>query len=68
MPSLLLNLGDSQWATGDRFRARRTAIRARDCLEVLPADGYRQFVAGGVERLLSRVAGEPESVNGREHG
>lgn len=55
LPSLLLNLGDSLLATGHAEEAQRAAERARVALSALPDDGYRTFVARGIDGLLRRV-------------
>jgi hypothetical protein len=55
MASLYLNLGDAYWQAGDCRAAGAAAIQARDALALLPPDGYRDFVALGIERLERRA-------------
>lgn len=54
--SLYLNLADSYLALGDVAQATRITRRGIDALRFLPADGYREFVARGLERLRARIA------------
>jgi hypothetical protein len=61
MASLYLNLGDALAAVGQEAAARAVAIRARQGLEVLPGGGYRDLVAGGIQRLQERLANAPNS-------
>jgi hypothetical protein len=63
MPSLLLNLGDSFLAGGQVAEARRAGERALAAVAELPDDGYRAFVARGIERLLSRARAAPSDGN-----
>lgn len=62
LPSLLLNVGDSLLANGHALEAQRAAERAKVALAVLPDDGYREFVARGIEGLLSRVHAASEAA------
>jgi hypothetical protein len=55
MPSLLLNFGDSLLATGQAAAARLAGERAKAAVEILPDDGYRAFVARGIDDLLRRA-------------
>jgi len=54
--SLYLNLADAHLAAGHLPAAHAAAIRAVAGLADLPQDGYRTFVAGGIERLQQRLA------------
>lgn len=56
LASLYLALGDSYLALGLSGEAAVAAERGVAALHVLPADGYRQFVAHGLQRLLARIA------------
>jgi hypothetical protein len=56
LASLYLNLGDSHHAVGNHREAATAVERARTALELLPAGGYRDFVAMGVDRLERRLA------------
>ena len=55
LASLYLNLGDAQRVLGRRDEATAGADLARDALVHLPAGGYRDFVAAGVDRLRARL-------------
>jgi hypothetical protein len=55
LPSLLLNLGDSLLASGRVAEARSVAEQAKVAIARLPDGGYREFVARGIDRLMSRV-------------
>lgn len=58
-PSLYLNLGESLRVLG-RYREAMVAVtRGLSCLELLPADGYRKFVEGGLWRLDERLSYQP---------
>lgn len=57
LPSLYLNVADSHRQVGDIAEAARLAGKAAASLEQLPAGGYRDFVAFGIDRLSSRLAG-----------
>jgi hypothetical protein len=56
LASLYLNLGESYRLVGDPAKASAAAERARDALAHLPVDGYRDFVAGGIERLAAHFS------------
>ena len=53
--SLYLNLGESLRVLGQFPEAQAAAARGLSCLEFLPADGYRDFVEGGLRRLEKRA-------------
>lgn len=55
MASLYLNLGDALARVGRAEDARAAAIRAEEGLGALPGGGYRDLVAGGVQRLRERL-------------
>lgn len=55
LPSLYLNLGDAYAKAGQFVPALAAARRARECLDVLPHDGYRDFVTMGIDRLMERL-------------
>jgi hypothetical protein len=55
LASLYLNLAESYRLVGDGAQAAAAAERARDALALLPPDGYRALIAGGIERLLARL-------------
>ncbi|MEP6999342.1 MAG: hypothetical protein ABI969_02610 [bacterium] len=55
MASLYLNLGDAQATAGNEAAARAAIMAARTHLAALPQDGYRDFVALGVDRLEGRL-------------
>lgn len=57
LASLYLNLGDSYLNTDNLDEATAAASRGIDALGYLPPGGYRDFVATGLERLRSRIAG-----------
>lgn len=54
-PSLYLNLASSQIALMRFDEARVTVARAREYLATLPADGYREFLSHGLDRLQARI-------------
>lgn len=56
LASLYLNLGESLRVLGQYPDAMAAATRGLSCLELLPAGGYRDFVAGGLERLEKRLS------------
>ena len=56
MASLHLNLGKALEDTGQLAPARLQYEQARATVGHLPDDGYRQFVEGGIERALERLA------------
>ena len=51
LASLYLNLGESYRVLGRSEDAARAVERASAALIDLPSDGYRDFVAGGIDRL-----------------
>ena len=54
-PSLYLNLASSLTALGRLDEARAIIARAKEHLESLRADGYRDFLAYGINRLQARL-------------
>jgi len=54
-PSLYLNLASSLTALGRLDEAREIIGRAKEHLEGLRADGYRDFLAIGINRLQARL-------------
>jgi hypothetical protein len=56
LASLYLNLGDSHLACGHVAEAAEVATRGVAAVEHLPPGGYREFVAGGLQRLQARIA------------
>ncbi len=54
-PSLYLNLASSLVALGRLDEARATIARAREHLDTLRADGYREFLSHGISRLQARL-------------
>ncbi len=54
-PSLYLNLASSLTALGRLDEARAIIARAKQHLESLRADGYRDFLAHGIDRLKARL-------------
>ena len=55
LASLYLNLGDSHARLGQREPARAAVRRAAEHLASLPAGGYRDLVAMGIDRLTRRL-------------
>lgn len=55
LSSLYLNLGDAQAKLGMNDAAIDALGRAREHLDALPDDGYRAFVAMGLDRLAQRL-------------
>ena len=55
LASLYLNLADSYLALGESARATIAAEQGVTALRFLPADGYRDFVSGGLQRLRARI-------------
>ncbi len=55
MPSLLLTYADSLLATDQAGAAIEVAERAKAAIATLPDDGYRAFVARGIDGLLVRI-------------
>ena len=58
--SLYLNLGESLRVLGRYREAMLAVTRGLSCLDLLPADGYRQFVEGGLRRLDERLVRDTE--------
>ncbi len=56
LASLYLNLADSYLALGCPNEAAAAADRGIAALSFLPLDGYRAFVANGLQRLRARLA------------
>lgn len=56
LASLYLNLGESYRLVDDPAKASAAADRARAALAHLPVNGYRNFVAGGIDRLAAQCA------------
>ncbi|HUQ82361.1 MAG TPA: hypothetical protein VM076_14510 [Gemmatimonadaceae bacterium] len=57
LPSLYLNVADSQRLVGNDAEASRVVALASAAVEGLPAGGYRDFVSFGIERLKDRLSG-----------
>ena len=57
LASLYLNLGESYRLVGQQTEAATVVERARAALSYLPVDGYRSFIAGGIDRLSSQLGG-----------
>jgi hypothetical protein len=55
LASLYLNLGDAYATLGHDAAAVDAVRRARGHLDVLPHDGYREFVTMGINRLAERL-------------
>ncbi|HEY9225641.1 MAG TPA: hypothetical protein VIP11_03270 [Gemmatimonadaceae bacterium] len=55
LASLYLNLGESYRVVGEWAEAVTAMERARAALVHLPVDGYRDFVARGIDRLSSQL-------------
>ena len=56
LASLYLNLADSYLALGHSAKAILVAEQGVAALQFLPADGYRDFVARGLQRVSARIA------------
>ena len=56
LASLYLNLGESHRVLGHVADASAAAARAREALIHLDDGGYRDFVASGIDRLLTTLA------------
>jgi len=56
LASLYLNLADNYVALGDSAKAIIVAEQGVAALEFLPADGYRDFVSRGLQRVRTRIA------------
>jgi hypothetical protein len=54
-PSLYLNLGDAYRRLGLREEAVARLRLGRACLDALPEGGYRDMIAGGLDRLEVRL-------------
>lgn len=54
-PSLYLNLASSLMATGRIDDARVIARAASEHIDSLPADGYREFLRMGIDRIQSKL-------------
>ncbi|HEX6049715.1 MAG TPA: hypothetical protein VFZ21_10630 [Gemmatimonadaceae bacterium] len=64
LASLYLNLGDSYRALAETAQAIDAVERGIAALEFLPRDGYRSFVANGLQRLRARLsAGDPHEAD-----
>jgi hypothetical protein len=61
LASLYLNLGDSHARLGHTALAEAAVRQAADHLGALPAGGYREFVAMGINRLTQRLAKAQDS-------
>ena len=55
LASLYLNLADAHEKVGDSESAMSAVKRAAAHLDLLPAGGYREFVAAGIRRLAERL-------------
>jgi hypothetical protein len=55
LASLYLNLAESHRVVGNSAEAAAAGRRAREALIHLPAGEYRDFVAGAIERLHTRL-------------
>jgi hypothetical protein len=56
LASLYLNLADSYLTLGHSAKATIAAEQGVAALQFLPADGYRDFVSRGLQRVRSRIA------------
>ena len=56
LASLYLNLADSYFALGHMAKAIIASERGVAALSFLPADGYRDFVSNGLQRIRTRIA------------
>ena len=56
LASLYLNLADSYLALGHLAKATIVAEQGVAALQFLPADGYRDFVSRGLQRVRARIA------------
>jgi hypothetical protein len=54
-PSLYLNLANSLMAVGRADDARTNARKASEHIASLPADGYREFLAKGINRIQQKL-------------
>ena len=64
LASLYLNLADSYLSLGDLANATIASEQGVAALQFLPADGYRDFVSGGLHRVRARIAQAASSVAG----
>jgi|1185.fasta_scaffold10064_1 hypothetical protein len=64
LPSLYLNLADNFLALGHSARASVVAERGIAALEFLPADGYREFVSRGLQRVREGALRELAIITG----
>ena len=64
LASLYLNLADSYIALGDTARASALAEQGIAALEFLPADGYRDFVSRGLQRVRDSALRELAMATG----
>ena len=55
LASLYLNLADNYLALGDSAKAIIVAEQGVAALGFLPADGYRDFVSRGLQRVCARI-------------
>jgi hypothetical protein len=62
LASLYLNLADNYAAVGDSATAIVVAEKGVAALQFLPADGYRDFVSRGLQRVCARIAQVPLPV------
>ena len=56
LASLYLNLADSYLTLDDLIKATSVCEKGLDALKFLPADGYRDFVSYGLQRLRARIS------------
>lgn len=56
LASLQLNLGDSYRLLGQYLEAKVAVTQGLSSLEYLPEGGYRDFVAGALQRLQERLS------------
>lgn len=64
LASLYLNLGESYRLVGELAEAAAAAERARVALSSLPPNGYRDFVAAGIDRLSAQL---PAAIIADQH-
>ena len=64
LASLYLNLADSYLALDHSAKATVAAEQGVAALQRLPADGYRDLVARGLQRLRARIAQAASPVAG----
>ena len=55
LASLYLNLADSYLAVGQSVQASSVVEQGVAALQFLPADGYRDFVSRGLQRVRARI-------------